>query len=157
KQQVERLVVTGQDFPQDLIEVIGRATARELADRFATATELRVALGPWRKSAAPSPRARTNPGIEAVHERTVLVVAPRAAEGGRQVPVAEAIHEELLAMLARGRLRVLPRADVSEPADVVLRFAIGDSLTMTAVRAGESAPAATVQLPLEIEHVARSV
>jgi len=157
KLQVERLVPGGPDVAPELAEVVGRATARELAERFATAAELRAALGPWRKFAAPTPRARTNPGVEAIHERTVLVVAPRAGIDAPLAPAAEALHEELLGVLARGRVRVLPRAEASEQADVVLRFAIDDGLTMTATRAGEDAPAATLRLPLEIEHVARSV
>jgi serine/threonine-protein kinase len=157
KQYVERLAVTAHDVPAELAEVIGRATARDLDERFATAAELHHALAPWRRSTAPPPRPLARPTAEAIHERTVLVVAPRAAEDGPLVPIGEAIHEELLAVLARGRLRVLPRTAADEPADVVLRFAIGESLTMTATRADEPAPAITLRLPLAIEHVARSV
>ncbi|HWU91511.1 MAG TPA: hypothetical protein VN253_29790, partial [Kofleriaceae bacterium] len=157
KQRVERLVATGHDLAPELAEVIGRATARELSDRFATAAELFHALGPWRSIAVPSPRPIVRPSAEALRERTVLVVAPRAPADGELVPVAEAIHEELLGTLARGRLRVLPRSAAGEPADVVLQFSIGDGLTMTATRTDEPAPAVTLQLPLAIEHVARSV
>jgi serine/threonine-protein kinase len=98
-------------------------------------------------------------------------VAPRATPGaaagpdGDEVdspaaPIVEAIHEELLETLARGRLRVLSRAEGGEPADLVLRFAIGDDLAMlamTATRDGEAAPALTLHLPLASEHVGRSV
>jgi tetratricopeptide (TPR) repeat protein len=163
KQQVDHLIPAGVDLPPGLAEVIGRATARELADRIATAAELRAALAPWRRSAVPPPpRPSARPAAEVILERTVLVVAPRPAADEALMPVAEAIHEELLGVLARGRLRVLSRAEGGEPADVVLRFAVGDGRTpkamaMTATRAGEDAPAVTLQLPLEIEHVARSV
>ena len=158
KQQVDRLVPVAHDLPLELAEVIGRATARELAERFSTAAELGNALAPWRRGGgAPPPRPLARPLAEAVHERTVLVVAPRAAADGPLVPIAEAIHEELLAALARCRVRVLPRTAAEEPADVVLRFAIDDGLTMTATRAGEVAPALALQLPLAIEHVPRSV
>jgi tetratricopeptide (TPR) repeat protein len=162
KQQVDHLVPAGADLPPGLAEAIGRATARELADRFATAAELRGALAPWRRSAVPPPRPAARRSAEVILERTVLVVAPPAGEGGALAPVAEAIHEELLGVLARGRLRVLSRAAGGEPADVVLRFALGGgptptTMAMTATRAGEAVPAATLQLPLESEHVARSV
>ncbi len=164
KQQVARLTVTPHDdVPAELGEVIGRATARELADRFGTAAELGHALAPWRRTAVPAPRQIPRRTSDAFHERTVLVVAPRATVDGPLVPIAEAIHEELLAVLVRGRLRVLPRADArettSEPADVVLRFSIDDgpTMTMTATRAGEPAPAIALLLPLAIAHVGRSV
>jgi serine/threonine protein kinase len=106
KQQVERLTVTPHDdVPRELGEVIGRATARELADRFGTAAELGHALAPWRRTVVPAPRPIPRRTADAFHERTVLVVAPRAAADGPLVPIAEAIHEELLGVLARGRLR----------------------------------------------------
>jgi serine/threonine-protein kinase len=159
KQHVERLTVAAPDIAPELAEVIGRATARELADRFATAAELCHALARWRLRVVVPPRPRPRPVPEAVHERTVLVVAPRAPGDGPLVPVAEAIHEELLGVLARGRLRVLPRSAPGEPADVVLRFALDDgpTMAMAVTRAGEDAPALTLQLPLAVEHVARSV
>ncbi len=156
KQQVDRLAVIEHDVAPELAAVIGRATARDLAERFATAAELCHALAPWRRIHVPPPRPVARRAAP-LHERTVLVVAPRAAPGAELVPVAEAIHEELLGVLARSRLRVLPRPSAGEPADVVIRLAIEDGLTMTATREGEAAPSMTLQLPLAIEHVARSV
>ena len=157
KQQVERLVLTAPDSAPELAEVIGRATARDLTDRFATAAELFNALGPWRRSTVPAPRLLVRPSAETLRERTVLVVAPRATTDGPLVPIAQAIHEELLGVLARSRLRVLPRVSAGEPADVVLQFVLDDGLTMTVTRTDEPEPAMTLQLPLAIEHVARSV
>jgi serine/threonine-protein kinase len=162
KQQVERLVPVGPDIPPELAGVIGRATARQLADRYGTAVELCNALAPWRKIALPSPRPLVRTTAELRHELTVVVVPPRAAADDARVPVAEAIHEELLGVLARGRLRVLPRATAyeaaDEAADVVLQLSIGrDALAMTATRANEPAPAVSLQLPLAFEHVGRSV
>jgi serine/threonine-protein kinase len=163
KQQVERLELTEPDVPPELAEVVGRATARELAERFTTAAELFHALAPWRLTEGLSPAQAPSPPVRphnAVHERTVLVVAPRPAGDGPLVPIAEAIHEELLAELARGRLRVLPRPSADEPADVVVRFAMDAlqaALTMEVTRAGEAAPATTLRLPLAIEHLPRSV
>ncbi len=159
KQQVDRLVPVMDDIPPELAEVIGRATARELAERFATAAELHNALAPWRRSAGlPPPRGAPRKSAEVIHERTVLVVAPRVDTDGPLVPIAEAIHEELLAVLARSRLRVLPRAAAGEPADVVLRFTVGGlAMTMTATRETEHAPALTLELPLEVDRVTRSV
>jgi serine/threonine-protein kinase len=147
-----------EDLPPELVEVIGRATARDLAERYGTAAELHNALAPWRRSASlPPPRMGPRRSAEVIQERTVLVVAPRVDTDGPLVPVAEAIHEELLAVLARSRLRVLPRAAAGEPADVVLRFVVGPSLAMTATRMGEQAPALTLELPLVMEQVAQSV
>ncbi|HWO25693.1 MAG TPA: protein kinase [Kofleriaceae bacterium] len=162
KQQVDRLVPVGSDLPPELVEVIGRATARELSERIATAAELHNALAPWRNSDSLPPPQQLAPrqAPEVARERTILVVAPRVDKDGPLVPIAEAIHEELLAVLARSRLRVLPRALptlAGAPADVVLRFTVGAALEMTATRAGEPGPALALDLPLAMDRVGQSV
>src|SRR5690606_36771561 len=47
KQHVARLAPAAPELAPELAEVIDRATARELDDRFETAAELCHALGPW--------------------------------------------------------------------------------------------------------------
>ena len=108
KQTTERLVPLASDIPAELAEAVGRATARELRARFASATELRRAVEPWLRASQPviqAPRAEEHNDLI-----TIVVLAPVARPDDDKLYIAEAIHEELLARLTRlPRVRVLPR------------------------------------------------
>ena len=138
KQVVERLVPGG--VAPALADAVARATAREPADRFATAAELRHAIAPF---AGPGIHA----GRAARDASDVRVVAVRAPRGdGDTLYIAQAVHAELMERLQRiPRLRV----EVTGDAPVVVELVAGRSLDLI-VHARESL---SIPLPLAVAHV----
>jgi tetratricopeptide (TPR) repeat protein len=135
KQEVERMVVEAGELPAALCDVISRATARDVAARYATAEELRIALEPWARPV----RITTSPQrtSEPAELYRVVVLPPRAAgEDQSTLHLGKAVREELLARLSRRpRVRVLPRA-APEPHALVLEVVAGTELAVIASRDG---------------------
>jgi serine/threonine-protein kinase len=142
----ERHVPRGDHVAAELAEVVGRATARDVAARVATAEVLRRALSPFAASAvAPAaPRVVGNAGI-----KTVVVIAPRG--DGERCYLAAAVHGELLTRLARRpRLRVRPAASTAIADAIVVELVVGDELVATIRDVGGTR---TLALPLAVDHV----
>jgi serine/threonine-protein kinase len=147
KQDVERLDVPPHSVPLDLAQVIGRATARDPADRIARAAELGRMLAPWMgDSLAPTMLVPRRPaGGADLH--TVVVLPPKGDD--ERMHVAEGVHEELLRRLVRRpRMRVLPRADSAPvPSATVVELYAAELLSATIRREGART---TLHLPLDI-------
>jgi Flp pilus assembly protein TadD len=154
--------VAREPLPDELKDVVAKATARDPAGRIATAQELGRRLHPWLAIA----RLETSPGIDlgAVERResaepaaleelpTVVVLAPRAVSQETSLHVAEGIHQELLRRLAERRLRMWARADAFEmPGATFVSLVAGTTLTVTLRRDDLSS---TLELPLDIANVA---
>ncbi len=153
KQVVPRLAVPADvEVPAELAELIGRATDRELSSRIATAGELRQALAVW----AHPGRARTSqPRSHGQDVRTIIIVAPRAGSEAANMPIAGAIHEELLRRLSRmPRVRIQPRHEAQPGADATTVVLIArDTLEVTATAPGDAAPLLTLHLPLAVARI----
>src|SRR5262249_19032668 len=105
--------------PSELADAIGRATARDLAKRFATASALRAALAPWLRASQPALAARPI-AVDRSELTTVIVLPPRCPPSETRLYIAEAVHEELLARLLRlPRVRVLARVETESGARVI--------------------------------------
>ncbi len=107
-------VVLGQmiagAIPPELAAVIAAATAPERDARITSAAALRRALEPWA-----TPGTRTSQRMRVAQPAddiaTVVVMAPHRTASGERQYLATAVHETVLARLAKTpRLRVLPRA-----------------------------------------------
>ncbi|MEO8700352.1 MAG: protein kinase [Kofleriaceae bacterium] len=152
KQDVERVTFDVADVldpdrvPAELVEIVGRATARDPSERIATARELGILLEPWlAMQPAIAPRAKAS----SAHLKTVVVLAPRGHEA--KLHLAEGVHHELLRRLVlRPKLRVLPRVHgVDVPGATYVELHAGESLTVTIRRDTTT----TLQLPLDIENL----
>jgi serine/threonine-protein kinase len=149
KQEVERVDAPPHSMPLDLAHVIGRATARDPADRIASADELGRLLAPWTAVIAPAAAAPRR-AAEAVELHAVVVVPP--AGDGERMHVAEGVHEELLRRLVRRpRLRVLPRADGGQVPDATVIELYAAELLSATIRRGPART--TLHLPLDIGSV----
>lgn len=142
----------GSDVPEQLAGVVAQAMAEERGERIATARALRRALEPW----ATATRRATAPirAVPSVGElASIVVVAPRAAADHPRSYLATAVHEQLLARLAKKpRLRVLPRPVLHEgQATFGVCFDVGEQLGVTVTL--ESGPPIALTFPLAIEHV----
>jgi tetratricopeptide (TPR) repeat protein len=148
-QDVERLGVPPGRVPLDLARVIGRATARDVADRVASAAELGRLLAPWTE-ASTSPAGVARRPAEAGDLRTVVVAPPSGDEG--RLHLAVGVHEELLRRLVRRpRMRVLARqAGAGVPGAAVVELYAGELLSAT-IRRGDART--TLHLPLDIASV----
>jgi tetratricopeptide (TPR) repeat protein len=149
KQDVERLGVPAGAAPRELAQVIGRATARDLADRIATAAELRHLIAPWTGAAAPTSAAPRR--LAEIDDLRTVVVVPPAGDDER-LHLAEGVHEELLRRLVRrSRVRVLPRADGTRvPGATIVELYASELLSAT-IRSGRAQT--TLHLPLDIASV----
>jgi serine/threonine-protein kinase len=148
KQALERVVPGIGDAPAELGEVIGRATARDLAARFAIAAELRAALAPW-SQAQPVPAAPPA-AVERDELATIVVLAPQGDV--ERVYLAEAVYDELLARLTKKpHLRVLPRTNAELRGATVVKLSAGETLSVVAERDGTMLLA--LDTPLSIAHV----
>jgi tetratricopeptide (TPR) repeat protein len=148
KQTLERVAPGIGDAPAELAEVIGRATARDLAARFATAAELRAALAPW----SHGQRMHTAPPVAVERDElsTIVVLAPQG--DADRVYLAEAVYDELLARLTKKpRLRVLPRAEAELRGATVVKLSAGETLSVVVERDGSMLVA--LDTPLSIGHV----
>jgi tetratricopeptide (TPR) repeat protein len=149
KQELERLEAPPHSMPLDLAQVIGRATARDPADRIASAAELGRMLAPWTAAIAMTAAAPRRPA-DADDLHAVVVVPPSG--DGERMHLAEGVHEELLRRLVRRpRVRVLPRADGSRvPNATVVELYAAELLSVT-IRRGPART--TLHLPLDIGSV----
>jgi serine/threonine-protein kinase len=147
KRAFDRIAPGPGDAPPELAEIIGRATARERSARVASAQELHRALEPFARTG----RRETVPPRESIGAdlATVIVLSPR---GTGKMYIAEAVYDELLAMLTREpRLRVLSRDDANEPGAVRLHLEVGEMLVARAERDGTVLVA--IETPLAIDQV----
>ena len=147
KQDVERLDVPPHSMPTDLVQVIGRATARDPAARIASAAELARMLSPWMgDSLAPTTIVPRRPA--GAYDLHTVVVKPPTGDGER-MHIAEGVHEELLRRLVRRpRMRVLPRVDGARvPNATVVELHAAELLSATIHRDGAQT---TLHLPLDI-------
>jgi serine/threonine-protein kinase len=148
KQALERVMPGPADAPPELGEVIGRATARDLAARFASAVELRAALAPWSHAPRATSQAPRAPDRETLS--TIVVLAPTGEPG--HLYLAEAVYDEVLAHLHKQpRLRVLPRASADVPGATIVRLAAGEKLGVDIERDGHTI--LRLDMPLAITHV----
>ena len=159
KQDVEKVslelaeTVTRGPLPGEIKQLVERATARDPAQRIATAAELTRRLAPF----LTVERIATSPGIAIAEPPdltlpTIVVLAPRAVDKHAALHVAEGIHQETLRRLAGRRLRVWPRVDAFEmPGATFVELIAGNRLVVT-LRRDELT--STLELPLEIIHVA---
>ena len=157
KEHVTRLVPTGGDISSELAAVVAHATAASVDERIASAAALRRALAPWATADlhAPAPPPRARPTISE-EERTIVLVAPRVTTDKGQI--ASEIYEQLLAHLAHGTLRVIPRSDENIPcARVVVRFDLDDTEQLHVKISAKDAAPFSLTLPLAIETVPRAV
>jgi serine/threonine-protein kinase len=141
KLATERLVTPS--VPAGLDAAIGRATARELADRFSSARELARALAAFAGTAPvpDAPAAFAHPGAMV----SVVVHPPRADE--HTLYIAQAVHDELMHRLARvPRIRVASAGD----AQITVELDVGSELVVTISRGGERV---VLPLPLAVVHV----
>ncbi len=166
KQDVERVEPPPHSVPLDLAQVIGRATARDPADRIASAAELGRMLAPWTGTvseagaregggrgpagASPTPAPVARRPAEADELYTVVVVPPSGEL--ERMHVAEGVHEELLRRLVRRpRMRVLPRAEATPvPNATMIELYAAEVLSVT-IRRGRART--TLHLPLDIGSV----
>lgn len=148
KQKLER--VTVRDVPSELAAVIAQATARDADQRIQTAEALRRALEPWARATARIVAAQPVKA-HAGELTTVIVLAPAGASP--KLYLAEAVHERLLARLARTpRLRVLPRAaDAPAPGSLHVAFTANEQLDVAVTLANGTK--LSMQFPLAIDHV----
>jgi eukaryotic-like serine/threonine-protein kinase len=147
KQEVLRLDAPPHSMPLDLAQVIGRATAREPAERIASAAELGRLLAPWTASvhtpATAAPRRPAGPG-----DLHTVVVVPPTGEVER-MHIAEGVHEELLRRLVRRpRMRVLPRPDGAPVPDATVVELYAAELLSATIRRGGART--TLHLPLDV-------
>ncbi len=152
KQALERVAPGIADAPAELGEVIGRATARDLAARFSSAAELRAALAPW----SHGQRMQPAPARVLEHEElaTIVVLAPQGDD--ERLYLAEAVCDELLArLMKKPRLRVLPRAIAEVQGAVIVKLVAGETLSVVAERDGNLLIA--LDTPLSIVHVDAAV
>jgi serine/threonine-protein kinase len=149
KQDLALLEVPPGIVPLDLARVIGRATARELADRIATAAELRRLLAPWTEVSAGPAAARRRP-TEPADLRTVIVLPPSGDDA--RIHLAVGVHEELLRRLVRRpHVRVLPRTDGHcVPGAATVELYAGELLSATICCGPVQS---TLHLPLDIGSV----
>jgi serine/threonine-protein kinase len=155
KQDVARLEVPPGIVPPELAQVIGRATAREPADRVATAAELGRMLAPWAGTGACSAtEACATTGSRRTTEirelRTIVVVPPTGDDA--RLHLAAGVHEELLQRLVRRpHLRVLPRAGGAPvPRAALVELHAGELLSV-AIRCERAQT--TLHLPLDIASI----
>jgi tetratricopeptide (TPR) repeat protein len=150
KQDVPRLEPAPGSVPTELARVIGRATARDLADRIPTAAELRRVLAPWTEPSLGPGAARRQPATAAPDLRTVIVLPPSGDDA--RLHLAAGVHEEVLRRLVRRpRLRVLPRPDGRcAPGATTVELLARDRLTATICC---SPTQATLHLPLDVGSV----
>jgi serine/threonine-protein kinase len=131
-------VDVGATDPPELAAVIARATARDPADRTASASELADALDRLNRTRARSGSAvvRDLEQPRAMHEVPTVLVVPPAASAAEALPIALGVHEALLVRLAALRgIRVVPRATATaEPAECVVEIAATDVMTITISR-----------------------
>ncbi|HUS27530.1 MAG TPA: protein kinase, partial [Kofleriaceae bacterium] len=155
KQAVERVMPTDGEVPAELAQVIGRATAREPAQRIATAAALRAALQPWAKPGLRTTQPHRVPSLGAAGElTTIVVIAPDATVEGDGLYLAEAVHEELLARLSHlPRVRVLPRPQLIPDENVfgVCMDVVGMTLAVRVTH--PTGAAVSLELPLAIERI----
>jgi serine/threonine-protein kinase len=155
KQSVERVMPLDGEAPPELADVIGRATARDPAQRIATAAALRAALQPWAKA----PRAVTQPHrvpqLAGANELTTIVVLAPVNDGHPLIYLAEAVHEEVLLRLGRmARVRVLPR--VGEMIDAANVIGVCFDLETDGFRVRVTPPrgeGAELKLPLAVDQI----
>ncbi|HEY3801769.1 MAG TPA: serine/threonine-protein kinase [Kofleriaceae bacterium] len=125
-------VIPGPDeAPAELSRVIARATASELADRYATARELRRALEPWAR-----PQRQTTEGWTRDHLADVATVVLRQPRGDdARLHLAQAVQEQIAVQLGKQPgLRVLTRAHGERERErdaVIVEFAAATSLDVT--------------------------
>ncbi len=157
KQDVEKLSLEVTDvareaLPGEIRQLVERATARDPAQRIATATELSRRLAPFltvERVAASGIAIVEAPDLTLP---TIVVLAPRAADNQTALHVAEGIHQETLRRLAGKRLRVWPRVDTVEmPGVTFVELVAGKTLVVT-LRRDELTT--TLELPLEISEIA---
>ena len=154
KQDLERLEAPPHSMPLDLAAVIGRATARDPAERIARAIDLAGLLAPWTAgdpaSAAAAGTASPRRLAETGELHTVVVSPPTG--GGERMHLAIGVHEELLRRLVRRpRLRVLPRArGGAEPGAIAVELYAAELLSAT-IHRGQART--TLHLPLDVGSV----
>ncbi len=162
KQDLEKLSldfaesVAREPLPNDLKDLVERATARDPAKRIATAAELGRRLAPYLTIEAIA----TSPGIDiptiegevpASALPTIVVLAPRATDNEAPLHLAEGVHQELLRRLATQRLRIWPRSEAFDmPGATFVELVAGTTLTVTLRRA---AAVSTLQLPLDVASI----
>ncbi len=157
KQTIDHVAISASgDVTAELAAIVARATERELATRLDTANALRTALEPWLKGSRQSQPAIPPPvaaRATAAHELvTVVVPAPVARAEATKHYLAEAVHEQLLARLARApRLRVRSRRDDTDGDLVEVALEVGDSLDVR-LTAPAGLPVA-LQFPLSVDLV----
>ncbi|HSK03500.1 MAG TPA: protein kinase [Kofleriaceae bacterium] len=155
KQDVARLEVPPGSVPPALAHVIGRATAREPADRVATAAELGRMLAPWAGtggcSATDACSATGSRRATEIRELRTVVVVPPTGDDAR-LHLAAGVHEELLRRLVRRpHLRVLPSAGGAHvPSAALVELRAGELLSV-AIRCERAQT--TLHLPLDIASI----
>jgi serine/threonine-protein kinase len=151
KQTVEHVALSPDlELPVELVAVIAKASARDLDQRYASATDMRSALEPWLKGT----RMVTHPArlfVDSPEVVTVVVIGSRG--DGPLQHLVDGVHEELVARLGRTpRTRVLPRAvSIDEPGAFEIRLAATDELVVTLARDG--AQTAQLHFPLAVERI----
>jgi serine/threonine-protein kinase len=151
KQAVDRVMPNEGEVPPELAEVIGNATARDPAQRIASAAALRAALRPWAKA----PRAQTQPhrvpSVGSNELTTIVVLAPVGEHP--DLYLAEAVHEEVLLRLGRmPRVRVLPRVGAITEENVIgVCFDLEDKFRVR-ITPPRGQPA-MLELPLAVDQI----
>jgi serine/threonine-protein kinase len=155
KQQIERLIPSATELPVELADVVGRATARDVAARIPTADALRKALAPWTRTQRP-PTAPHRAPIDPTDLHQVIVLPPRGGADASRLYLATAVHAELLRRLSRQpRVRVKPRVEaIGDPGSFVVSLDAADALAITMTRIGDDAPVLSLRVPLAIGQVA---
>ena len=139
----------------ELAAVVRRATARDRAERFATANDLGQALAPW-LSGRPTIAIDPSTSVSAYEMASVVVLPVTGDE--RYLHVAQAVHDGLVDRLSRQpRIRVLPRIAVGDDDLVraIVALDVRDELHVTIARPG--AASFELRLPPTIEDLDANV
>jgi serine/threonine-protein kinase len=152
KQTLDRVVPQDGEVPPELADVIAKATARDPAQRIASAAALRTALQPWARVGRAATQPHRVPVTTTSDLATVIVLAPRGVNHP-QMYLAQAVHEEVLVRLGRmPRVRVLARVG-----DVIETDVIGVCIDLEDTLSAKITPphgeTAILQLPLSVERV----
>ncbi len=160
KQDVEKLSIqfaeslAREPLPPELRELVERATAREPAQRIASAAELGRRLSPYLVVGQADTRTDIagDDEIAAVSALpTVVVLAPRATSPDAPLHIAEGIHQETLRRLASRRLRVWPRVHAFDMPGATFIELTADKTLVVSLRRDHLA--STLEVPLEIDNL----